>query len=428
MVRSTNNQLSSVAYDAAGNQEADGISHSFTYDAEGNVMAVDNGSTATYTYDALNHRVRTVTSAGTNEYLFDAQGRRTSTWLPSASYGTEGRVYWGNKQIAFRAQNGQTFYEHQSYLGTERLRTNYQGAVAATESSLVFGDDLNQTVPIPYANQDNGQYAGQEHDTESGSEHAQFRQYSSTEGRWMSPDPYMGSYKMRNPQSFNRYSYAKNRPLSAVDPSGQEAGDPCDTIVCFVDDPDGITEPADGGVIGGEDVDPGNLSVDSDPVPSPGDPDPTQDTLPMSPKTPDNTVELDGYQCDSCIAESPESTAGILDDLSGFEQAPNNLPTPTRFKLTIPGTNYCGPGGNGTPTDRVDAACAAHDACYGNAWVSFLNNIGLPKTAQQTAAIQGCDAALSGALRNISYPTSNEYGEATIVSTFFNLPSGYSLR
>ena len=105
-----------------------------------------------------------------------------------------------------------------------------------------------------------------------------------------------------------------------------------------------------------------------------------------------------------------------------------NLPTPTIFKLTIPGTNYCGPGGNGVPTDRVDAACAKHDRCYENAGVSFVNNLGWPKTVQQTAAIKACDANLSNDLMHIYFPTPAEAGQATIVSTYFNLPSGYNLR
>jgi hypothetical protein len=40
----------------------------------------------------------------------------------------------------------------------------------------------------------------------------------------MSPDPYSGSYDFTNPQSFNRYSYVLNNPLSMTDPLGLDGG------------------------------------------------------------------------------------------------------------------------------------------------------------------------------------------------------------
>jgi len=41
-----------LIYDAAGNLTNDTF-HTYQYDAEGNVLKVDNGVTATYVYDAL---------------------------------------------------------------------------------------------------------------------------------------------------------------------------------------------------------------------------------------------------------------------------------------------------------------------------------------------------------------------------------------
>ena len=92
------------------------------------------------------------------------------------------------------------------------MRTDWQGNVATAETSLAFGDGYSSssgdaTGPA----QDNDQFAGLEHDQESFTEHATFRQYSSAQGRWMSPDPYDGSYDLTNPQSLNRYSYAPAR-------------------------------------------------------------------------------------------------------------------------------------------------------------------------------------------------------------------------
>ena len=65
-----------------------------------------------------------------------------------------------------------------------------------------------------------------EHDAESDTEHAQFRNYASAQGRWLDPDPDMGSYDLTNPQSMNRYAYALNNPASLVDPSGLDTSQP----------------------------------------------------------------------------------------------------------------------------------------------------------------------------------------------------------
>jgi RHS repeat-associated protein len=216
-----NNQITTAgyAYDAAGNMTSDGF-HTYTYDAEGNILNVDNGSTAQYVYDAMNRRVRVQTASSTNEYLFDYAGRRTSTWQVSNNAGDEGRIYWDGVQIAFRSIDGTTYFDHQNWLGTERLRTNYAGSVASSYVSLPFGDGYTPNIVTSSGDQDNLHFAELDHDSESTTEHAQFRQYSSTQGHWMSPDLYDGSYRARNPQSFNRYVYAMNRPLSATDPSG----------------------------------------------------------------------------------------------------------------------------------------------------------------------------------------------------------------
>ena len=66
---------------------------------------------------------------------------------------------------------------------------------------------------------------GKERDTESGNDYFQARYYSSTMGRFMSPDwaakaepvPYA---KLDNPQTLNLYAYMRNNPLGGTDPDG----------------------------------------------------------------------------------------------------------------------------------------------------------------------------------------------------------------
>jgi RHS repeat-associated protein len=66
-------------------------------------------------------------------------------------------------------------------------------------------------------------YTGKERDTESGLDYFGARYYSSSTGGFMSADPSGLVYAdIPNPQSFNLYSYARNNPLTNIDPNGME--------------------------------------------------------------------------------------------------------------------------------------------------------------------------------------------------------------
>jgi RHS repeat-associated protein len=190
----------------------------YTYDAEGNVLSVDNGGTASYIYDALNQRVQVKTPGSTLEYTYDFAGRRITTWDANANFGVQGQIWWGSQPIAFRSIDNSVYFQQQDWLGTERVRTNYSGSTVNLFTSLPFGDALGQN-GTSGTDQNNFHFAQLQHDS-GNTDHAQFRQYSNLEGRWMSMDPYAGSYDVNNPQSLNRFSYALNQPLSAIDPYG----------------------------------------------------------------------------------------------------------------------------------------------------------------------------------------------------------------
>jgi len=220
-INPVNNQIttSGYVYDPAGNMTNDTV-HSYAYDAEGNLVLVDGGNTAQYVYDVFNHRIRVQTTSATTEYLYDYAGRRVSSWVASSNTGNEGRIYWDGQMVAYRSLEAFTYFNHEDTLGTERIRTNYAGYTASTYQSLPWGDGYTSTVNNYGGDQDNLHFAGLERDAESGTEHAQFRNYASAQGRWLAPDSYLGSYDQTNPQSMNRYAYALNNPLSFLDPSG----------------------------------------------------------------------------------------------------------------------------------------------------------------------------------------------------------------
>jgi RHS repeat-associated protein len=69
---------------------------------------------------------------------------------------------------------------------------------------------------------------GKERDTESGNDYFEARYYSSSMGRFMSPDPFVPFNLKKdefqawigNPQHWNMYAYVLNNPLNHTDPTG----------------------------------------------------------------------------------------------------------------------------------------------------------------------------------------------------------------
>ncbi len=105
------------------------------------------------------------------------------------------------------------------YIGDQidSARMTFTASGWPVESSTFYPFGQEQS---PVTSPDHYKFATLERDGESGLDHATFRQYSPAQGRWMSPDPYLGSYNFGDPQSFNRYSYVGNSPLSFTDPDG----------------------------------------------------------------------------------------------------------------------------------------------------------------------------------------------------------------
>jgi RHS repeat-associated protein len=148
------------------------------------------------------------------------------------------------------------------------LRTTYNDGVEGSFTSLPFGDGL---ATVSGSDTDANHYATLDHDNESDTEHAEFRQSSSAQGHWLAPDPYIGSYDPSNPQSMNRYVYALNNPLSYYDPLGLDYGFDCgDNCV-------GVVGTDDGGDVCDADpfgcsTTPGGIPIPSIPLIPPVDP------------------------------------------------------------------------------------------------------------------------------------------------------------
>ena len=65
----TNNRLSGLSYDAAGNVINDGTGNTFVYDAENRIISSTNGGvTTTYTYDAGGQRIQKASGSTVTNY------------------------------------------------------------------------------------------------------------------------------------------------------------------------------------------------------------------------------------------------------------------------------------------------------------------------------------------------------------------------
>jgi RHS repeat-associated protein len=115
-------------------------------------------------------------------------------------------------------------------LGSPRIITNAIGQAVSRHDYLAFGDEVTDTVGnVGGRNSTHGygvddelrqDYTGYQKDDESGLEFAQARYYNGKHGRFTSVDPMTGSANVKDPQTFNRYSYSMNSPYKFTDPLG----------------------------------------------------------------------------------------------------------------------------------------------------------------------------------------------------------------
>ncbi|HEV2348770.1 MAG TPA: RHS repeat-associated core domain-containing protein [Terriglobia bacterium] len=206
------------SYDAAGNLLQDGYCQ-YTWDGEERLSsATCAGTTTTYIYDAEGRRVaKAVNGTITQEYVYNLAGQAVSTYGPYPGMTWIRDDIWAGGRHLGTYANGTTYFHHADHLGTERARTDVNGHVVETCTSLPFGDYLQcaGSDPSPYHT------FGFEHDNESTDDHAWFRYYDSSQGRWLSPDPAgLAAVDLTNPQSLNRYAYVMNSPTNLTDPLG----------------------------------------------------------------------------------------------------------------------------------------------------------------------------------------------------------------
>ncbi|MBX7053426.1 MAG: RHS repeat-associated core domain-containing protein [Pyrinomonadaceae bacterium] len=107
--------------------------------------------------------------------------------------------------------------------------TDRTGNVVARRDFMPFGEEIGAGVgtrssELKYSASGldtiRKRFTGYEKDPETGLDFAEARMYENRFGRFTAVDPLLASGKSANPQTFNRYIYVGNSPLTRSDPNG----------------------------------------------------------------------------------------------------------------------------------------------------------------------------------------------------------------
>ncbi len=128
---------SGYTYDASGDLTSDGT-HTYQYDAEGRMISVDNGTTASYVYNALGERPEADVGGSYTEYVFGKDGN---------PLGENNRTSWVDTWVDFQGQhiahyeNNETYFIHSNQVGTAGVVTDYSGAIVQDELHYPWGQE-----------------------------------------------------------------------------------------------------------------------------------------------------------------------------------------------------------------------------------------------------------------------------------------------
>lgn len=213
----TNNQLiaTGFSYDLSGNLMGDGT-NTYAWNAEGEIKIANN---VNYTYDGDGNRVQ---KSNGKIYWYGA-GTEILDESDASGNITDEYVFFAGKRVAHRVVSGGAIYYYaEDMLGTTRVMTTSTGTVCYDADFYPFGGER-----AAYTNtcSQNYKFEGKERDLETGNDDFGARYYSSSFGRWLSPDwssvpapvPYAN---LNNPQTLNLYAMVSDNPETFADLDG----------------------------------------------------------------------------------------------------------------------------------------------------------------------------------------------------------------
>ncbi len=193
--------------------------NSYTWDAFGSMVTVTSGSSlVTNTYDAFGRLVENNPGGTYTEFLWGPTGAKLAsvngTTLLNAFIALPGGA------SAVYTASGLMYYRHSDWLGSSRLTST------ATKPTALYFSTAYAPFGEQYATSGtykpwDASFTGQDQSTVSDLYDFWARRQSPSQGRWVAPDPAgTAAVDPTSPQSWNRYAYVLNNPLSLVDPLG----------------------------------------------------------------------------------------------------------------------------------------------------------------------------------------------------------------
>jgi len=233
--------LGGTSYDADGNLLTDTF-HTYTWNSDGQPATVNTNTLVILTYDALGRVVILNDAGAKTDIAYTPSGRRFA-YYPAGAFGGFTLDLPGLLRAGGQTANaGVQSYSHPDWLGSQRLISAINRSYIGSLAYAPFGETYaRQGLPqLLFTNQSND-IANDLYDFPA-------REQQGAQGRWISPDPAgMGAVDPTNPQSWNRYAYVMNHPLTSTDPFGTcESSDrnpKCRTFVV-----DGVEVPASIGI------------------------------------------------------------------------------------------------------------------------------------------------------------------------------------
>ncbi len=242
----------SFSYDGFGNLTSEQATQGTAYSANFNYDATTNRiTTAGYQYDA-NGNLTAMPNAGMSYDIENrlAQATQTVNGTEFYGYGLGNRRVWkqlagGSQEVYFYGPGGEKlgtyavmssgyflllekktdvyFRQQLIWEGPLASGTGAGGALVLDRLGTAVVKDGQKYAYFPYGEPRVGagdHFATYQRDATTGFDYALNRYYSNVAGRFLTPDPYRGSARRSNPQSWNRYEYAGDDPVNFNDPTG----------------------------------------------------------------------------------------------------------------------------------------------------------------------------------------------------------------